>query len=203
MPVVALPEHETVKLVFGSKRTRSDQEFVAFCRANPDLRLERTTKGEIVIVPPAGIEGSYRSMKASAQLERWADKDGHGKAFDSSAGFTLSDGAVLSPDAAWVSNDALERLSIEERREFAHLCPEFVIEVMSPSDQLKPAMAKMEQWIANGVQLGWLIDGDNQTVYVYRKGRPPVTRRGVQELAGEGAVKGFVLKLDSIWRGLR
>src|SRR6516165_4120414 len=177
MPVVALPEHETVKLVFDSKRTRSDEEFVAFCRANPDLRVERTAKGEIVIVPPAGIEGSYRSGGAFSQLARWAGKDGRGKAFDASAGFMVADGACLSPDAAWVSNAALARLSLEERREFAHLCPEFVIEVISPTDRVKPAMAKMEQWIENGAQLGWLIDGDNQTVYVYRKGRPQVTRR--------------------------
>src|SRR5215471_11949298 len=139
MPVVALPEHETVKLVFDSKRTRSDQDFLAFCRANPDLRVERTAKGDVVIVPPVGIEGSYRSGGAFSQLERWAGRDRRGKAFDASAGFMLPDGACLSPDAAWVSNVALDRVTIEERREFAHLCPEFVIEVMSPSDHLKPA----------------------------------------------------------------
>src|SRR5215471_15770373 len=112
MPVVALPEHETVKLVFDSKRTRSDEEFAAFCRANPDLRVERTAKGEIIIVLPTSAEGSYRSGDAFYQLARWARRDGRGKAFDASAGFMLPDGSSLSPDAAWVSNPALARLSL-------------------------------------------------------------------------------------------
>jgi Uma2 family endonuclease len=137
------------------------------------------------------------------QLRSWADRDGSGRAFDSSVEFLLPDGSALSPDASWVSNESLERLSWEQRREFLRLCPEFVIEVMSPSDRLKAAKTKMERWIENGVRLGWLIDGDRQTVYVYRKGRNPLTRRGVQELAADGPVKGFVLKLGAIWRGLR
>jgi Uma2 family endonuclease len=203
MPVVALPEHQTVKLVFDSERALSEQQFLAFCRANPDLRVERTAEGEIVIVPPAGGEGSYRSMRVSAQLDRWAETDGRGKAFDSSVEFLLPDGSALSPDASWVSSETLARLSWKQRREFLRLSPEFVIEVMSPSDRLRTAKAKMERWIANGVHLAWLIDGDNETVYVYRRGRAPRAHRHVQEAAGEGPVKGFVLKLRSIWRGLR
>jgi Uma2 family endonuclease len=202
MPVVVLPEHETVRLTFDSGQKLCEQEYLAFCRANPDLRVERSAEGEIVILPPAGGEGSYRSMKASAQLDSWAERDGRGKAFDSSVEFILPDGSALSPDASWVSNESLHRLSREEQREFLRLCPEFVVEVMSPSDRLKSAKAKMERWIANGVQLVWLIDGDHRTVYVYRKGRPATTRRGIQELAGEGPVKGFVVQLNAIWRGL-
>ncbi len=129
--------------------------------------------------------------------------DGRGKAFDSSVEFLLPDGSALSPDASWVSNESLSRLSWEQRREFLRLCPEFVIEVMSPSDRLKAAKEEMELWIANGAQLGWLIDGDHETVYVYRKGRPLRTHKRVQELAGEGPVRGLILKLGSIWRGLR
>lgn len=117
--------------------------------------------------------------------------------------FLLPDGSALSPDASWVSNVSLERLTREQRREFLRLSPEFVVEVMAPSDRLNSAKRKMEAWIANGVQIGWLIDGDRETVYVYRKGRAPVTRRGLRELLGDGPVKGFVLKLDSIWKGLR
>ena len=203
MPVVVLPEHETVRLAFDSEQRLSEQEYLAFCRANPDLRLERTAEGEIVIVPPAGGEGSYRSGNAFFQLARWAGKDRRGKAFDSSVEFLLPDGSALSPDASWVSNESLNRLSREQRREFLRLCPEFVVEAMSPSDRLKRAKAKMERWAANGVQLGWLIDGDHETVYAYRKGRPPATHTGIRQLAGEGPVKGFVLKLSSIWRGLR
>jgi Uma2 family endonuclease len=203
MPVVELPEHETVRLVFDSERKLTEEQYLAFCRANPGLRVERTAEGEIVIMPPAGGEGSYRSGKAYGQLDRWAETDGRGASFDSSVEFILPDGSALSPDASWVSNESLARLSRKQRREFLRLCPEFIVEVMSPSDRLKAAKEKMESWIVNGVQLGWLIDGDHETVYVYRKGRAPKAHRHVRELAGEGPVKGFVLKLESIWRGLR
>jgi Uma2 family endonuclease len=203
MRSVELPERQTVRLVFDADYNLSEEDYLAFCRANPGLRCERTSEGEIVIVPPVGGEGAYRSGKAFTQLSNWADREGSGRAFDSSVEFLLPDGSALSPDASWVSNESLERLSWEQRREFLRLCPQFVIEVMSPSDRLKPAKAKMERWIENGVRLGWLIDGDHQTVYVYRKGRNPLTRRGVQELAADGAIKGFVLKLGAIWRGLR
>ena len=203
MPVITLPEHKTVRLVFDPGREMSEEQYLAFCRINSDLRVERTAEGEIVIMPPAGGEGAYRSGKAFGQLDQWAEADGRGKAFDSSVEFLLPDGSALSPDASWVSNESLRRLSWEQRREFLRLSPEFLIEVMSPSDRLKTAKEKMEQWIANGAQLGWLIDGDHETVSVYRKGRPVKTHRHIQELAGEGPVKGFVLKLGSIWRGLR
>ena len=130
--------------------------------------------------------------------DRWARQT-----FDSSVQFLLPDGSALSPDASWVSNEALVRLSRQERREFLRLRPEFIVEVMSPSDRLKRAKAKMENWMKNGVQLGWLIDADKQTVYVYRKGRNPVTRRNMLELAADAPLEGFVLKLGFIWRGLR
>lgn len=114
----------------------------------------------------------------------------------------LDDGSALSPDDAWVSNVSLRSVPREKRKELLPLCPEFVIEVMSPSDHLKKAKAKMEQWIKNGAQLAWLIDGDAQTVYVYRKGHPPKTHRGIAKLAGEGPAEGFVLQLAAIWKGL-
>lgn len=200
---VELPAYENIRLVFDSASKISERDYLAFCRANPDLRCERNAEGEIVIVPPAGGEGSYRSGKTYSQLDRWAELDGRGRAFDSSVQFTLPDGSSLSPDASWVSNRALERLSRSQRRQFLRLSPEFVIEAMSPSDRLKPAQAKMQSWIANGVKLAWLIDGDRETIHIYRPGRDPVIRRGVRQVAGEGPVRGFILKLDAIWRGLR
>jgi Uma2 family endonuclease len=196
---VALPRQEApVRLSFDSGKKLSDDAYVAFCHANPDLRVEKSAEGEIIIVPPAGGESDYRSNKVAAQLDRWAEEDGRGTAFGSSVQFKLSDGSALSPDAAWVSNEALRRLSRQQRKEFLALCPEFVVEVRSPSDRLKQAKEKMELWISNGVQLAWLIDGDAETVYVYRHNRPMKTRRGIQELAGEGPVKGLVLQLHSI-----
>ena len=202
MRTIEISEREAVKLVFDYGDGLSEHQYLAFCNANPGLRCERTAEGEVVIVPPVGGEGAYRSGDAFGQLRSWASEDGRGRAFDSSVEFILPDGSALSPDASWVSNEALGRLSWKERRVFLRLSPEFVVEVMSPSDRLKSAREKMECWISNGVQLGWLIDGDNQTIYVYRKGRTLI-RRGVPEIAAEGPVKGFVLKLSAIWRGLR
>lgn len=179
------------------------EAYLAFCRANPDLRVERTAEGEIVLMAPAGAESSYRSLAVASQLAAWARSDETGRAFDSSIEFILPDGSALCPDAAWVSNESLSRLTPKQRKEFPRLAPEFVVEVMSPSDRLKTAKTKMEQWIASGVQLGWLIDGDAKTVYVYRAGLAPKTRRGVLQLAGEGPIEGFVLDLRAIWKGLK
>ena len=198
---VALPESQ-IRLHNDSEGGFSDSAFAEFCRDNPDLRVERNCQGQIVITPPAGGESSYRSLDVSGQLREWARNEGRGKAFDSSAAFRLPDGSVLSPDAAWVANEALHRLTPKQRKEFLALCPAFAVEVRSPSDDLKEAKDKMQTWIANGAQLAWLIDGDARTVYVYRIGPVPRTRRGIAELAGQGPVKGFVLKLEAIWRGL-
>lgn len=200
---VAIPKEATsVKLSYDAGDEPSEQAYLAFCRANPDLRVERNAKGEILIVPPAGSESSNRSLKVAMRLGRWAERDGRGEVFDSSAQFMLPDGSALSPDAAWVSHESLRLFSKQERRGFLHLCPELVIEVMSPSDRLKDAKTRMEQWIANGAHLAWLIDGDAETVYVYRKNHAMKIHRGIAELAGEGPVEGFVLKLGAIWKGL-
>ncbi len=200
---VAIPKDATsVKLSYDAGAEPSDQAYLAFCRANPDLRVERNAKGEILIVPPAGGESSNRSLKVAAQLGTWAERDGRGMAFESSAQFMLPDGSAHSPHAAWSSHESLRRFSKQERRGFLHLCPELVIEVMSPTDRLKDAKAKMEQWIANGAHLAWLIHGDAETVYVYRKNHAMKVHRGIAELAGEGPIDGFVLKLGAIWKGL-
>lgn len=183
-------------------RKYSDKEYFAFCQANPDLRVERTAKGEIVVTPPAGYESDDRSAEVIAQLRRWANKDRRGRASGATAQFFLRDGSALSP-AAWTSKEQLTRASDEEKRRFPHFCPEFVIEVLSPSDRIGAAKTKMEQWIANGVELGWLIDGDNQTIYIYEPGRKVEVKKGVSRLAGKGPVKGFVLQLRTIWEGLK
>jgi Uma2 family endonuclease len=201
--VVTIRTRQPVKLLPANGHGFSDKTYFAFCMANPDLNVERTAEGEIVIVPPAGVESSYRNMSVAQQLANWTQRDDRGKAFDSSAEFMLPDGSALSPDAAWVSNRSLAKLNREQKRKFPPLCPEFVVEVRSPSDRLKKAKEKMDQWIANGAQLGWLIDADHRTVYVYRPGRPVESRRGIQRLEGEGPVKGFALQLRSIWQGLR
>jgi len=197
---VALPE--PAELVVRNGEKFSDKAYLKFWEANPDLNFERNAEGEIIIVPPAGLESDYRNTDVVAQLATWAKKDGRGRAAGPTAQFFLPDGSALSPDAAWVSNESRSRMSEHERKTFPYLCPEFVIEVRSPSDRLKKAQAKMERWIANGAQLAWLIDGDAKTVYIYQKSRPVEIRKDILKLAGKGPVKGFTLRLQTIWDGL-
>jgi len=200
---VALPaKHSSVRLRFDDEDRLSEEAYLAFCRLNPDLRVERSSEGEIVIMPPPGGESSYRSTDVAFQLRAWVSKDRRGKVFDSSVQYILPDSSRLSPDTSWVSNKALQPLTHQQRKEFLRLCPEFLVEVLSPSDRLKSAKKKMEQWIANGAQLAWLIDGDRKTVYIYRPNHPTEILRGALELAGEGPVQGFTLKLRPIWQGL-
>ncbi len=181
----------------------SDAAYLDFCKANPNLSTERTAEGKIVIVPSAGYESDDQNAEVIAQLRVWANEDGRGRASGATAQFFLPDGSALSPDAAWVSYDSLEKISPEERRRFPHLAPEFVIEIMSPTDRLAAAKTKMNRWIANGVQLAWLIDGDHRTVYVYQPEKSVEIRKGVLKLACKGPVKGFVLQLRTIWEGLK
>lgn len=200
---IEFPELEVpARILLGTAGSGfSAQDYWDFCAANPDLRTELNAQGEIVIVPPAGGESSYRSSSVSGQLGEWARRDGRGKVFDSSAGFVLPNGAVYAPDAAWVANAKLQTLSKDQRRKFLPVVPEFVVEVMSPSDRLPAAKAKAQEWLDAGSELVWLIDADHRTVFIYRPNVAPSTW-AFSELAGEGAVEGFVLQLDEIWEGL-
>jgi len=200
---IALPDLTApATLILDREHRLTDEEYVAFCVANPDLNVERTRAGEIVIVPPPGGESDFRTLEAGGILREWARRDKRGKPFGSSAQFLLPDGSGLSPDAAWVSNERLALLSKRELRQFLRLVPEFVIEVMSPSDRLTAAQKKMRLWAANGVELGWLIDADNRCVYVYRGTTEPRLVSNAESIAGEGPVEGFVLPLGDIWAGL-
>jgi Uma2 family endonuclease len=205
---VVLPDRETRALieVCGGEaredRPLSDEEFFDFCLKNPELHIERHTNGEIVIMPPAGMETGYRNNNLAVQLGVWAKADGRGIAFDSSAEFVLPSGAAFAPDASWVLKTRLAPLTKKEKELFGRLCPDFVVELKSPSDRLRSLMSKMEEWIANGAQLGWLIVPERRTVYVYRPQSPPEELSGVDFVAGEGPVAGFRLELVDIWEGL-
>jgi Uma2 family endonuclease len=200
---LVIPESRLPARLAFPRRPMSDDEFYEFCMANPDVRLERTAEGEIIIVPPAGLESGFQSGDAFGELRAWARRNRRGKAVDATAGFVLPDGATLSPDAAWISNGRIKRLSKDQRRRFAPLAPEFIIEVSSPSDRLKDVKKKMETWMRGGVDLGWLIQADRKTVYIYRAGQPePEKRTGIKKLKGEGPVAGFELDLTDIWAGL-
>jgi Uma2 family endonuclease len=177
----------------------TEDEFFAFCQLNRDVRLERTAGGELIVMPPAGGETSDRNAEITMQLRMWAKRDRTGTAFDSSGGFRLPNGAVRSPDASWVRRERLAALTAEEREKFPPLCPDFALELRSPSDRLDVVMAKMDEYLANGAQLGWLLDPQSRRAWVYRPGAPPRELAAPDQLAGDPVLPGFVLDLREIW----
>ena len=178
-----------------------DDRYFDFCQQNPKLRIERTAEGKIVIMPPVGIGSGDQEGRSYVQLCIWADKDGRGRAFSATVEFMLPNRAGLAPDASWVSYSQLRKLTEDERTKFPQLCPEFVIEVRSPSDRPKALKARMQEWIDNGVQLAWLIDGRGRTVTIYRPGREPEELADPAVVVGEGPVKGLRLKMSKVWAG--
>src|SRR5438093_4430665 len=177
----------------------TEDQFFDFCRINRDLRIERTARGDIVIMTPAGGGTGARNSELNLQLMLWAKKDGRGVAFDSSTGFTLPNGATRSPDAAWVQHVRLTSLTTEQKEKFLPLCPEFVVELRSPSDPLSMLQEKMQEYIDNGTQLGWLIDPTGRKVYVYRPGADVEYLLSPTEVSADPILSGFVLSLVEIW----
>ena len=180
-------------------RRMSDEEFYAFCVANPDLRIERTAEGEIEIMPPAGFETSDRNADLTMQLRAWAKRDGRGRALDSNVEYILPNGAARSPDASWVQRSRLAKLTSEQKKRFLPLCPDFVVELRSPSDRLRQVQAKMREWMDNGARLGWLIDPETRTVYIYRPGQATERLLDPPRVGGEPPMDGFVLEMPDIW----
>lgn len=177
----------------------TDEQFFELCRINRDLRLERTAEGDIVVISPTGGETSNRNLAISGQLYNWTTKSGTGAAFDSSAGFKLPNGAHRSPDAAWISHRRLAHLTPEEKRKFIPLCPDFVIELLSPTDSLAAPQAKMLEYMENGARLGLLIDPTARRVHVYRPGGAIEEMTDVIEVSAEPELPGFILDLREIW----
>jgi Uma2 family endonuclease len=178
----------------------TDDQFFELCQINSDLRLERNAKGDIIVMPPTGGETSNRNMGISGQLYYWTKRDGTGAAFDSSAGFTLPNGADRSPDAAWVSHERLGQLTPEQKKKFIPLCPDFVVELLSPTDSLAATQAKMVEYIDNGARLGWLINADARRVYVYRPQSPMEELKDVTRVSADPELPGFTLDLQDIWK---
>jgi Uma2 family endonuclease len=177
----------------------SDDEFYEFCRLNRDLRIERTANGEVIIMKPAGGEAGGRNLSLAALLWIWARNDGRGVAFDSSTGFVLPNGATRSPDASWVRREKLATLRREEKQRFLPLCPDFVVELRSPSDRVADLQAKMEEYIANGAQLGWLLVPETRTVLIYRPDAEPMELVDPVQLTGDLVLPGFVLVMKEVW----
>lgn len=179
--------------------TLSDEEFFAFCRQNPGLRIERSAEGEVEIMAPAGSGSSSRNATVTYLLKAWSLRDGTGVVFDSSGGFVLPNGATRSPDAAWVQRSRLKRFTAAQKERFLPLCPDFVIEVRSPSDSLALTHEKMREYIENGALLGWLLDVPSKQAHIYRPDHPVEQFDAPANLSGEPELAGFTLDLNGIW----
>jgi Uma2 family endonuclease len=195
-----LAESQPLILHFGPLLQKlTDREFFAFCQLNRDLRIERTSEGDLVIMPPTGGDMARISFTLTALFGIWVQEDGTGIGFDSSTGFTLPSGAKRSPDLAWVKRARWEALTQDEQQEFPPLCPDFVVELRSRSDYLDDLQAKMQEYVANGAQLGWLIDPIEKKVYVYRPEAQPTCLDNPKMLPGDPVLRGFQLDFERLW----
>jgi Uma2 family endonuclease len=176
----------------------SAEQFIQLCYANPDAKLELTTTGELVVMSPTGGESGSRNLKLSQRLGNWTDSDGTGIAFDSSTMFQLPSGSFRSPDASWIERSRWESLTDQQRQGFPPIAPDFVIELRSPSDSLKDLRDKMQEYLDNGVRLGWLLDPMSKVVEIYRIGQPVSVLQNLIQLSGENVLPGFVLDLGGI-----
>ena len=177
----------------------SDRQFYDFCRTNPDLRIERNANGEIIVMPPAFADTGNRNGRILGQLYVWAEADGTGEVFDSSAGFTLPNGAMRSPDAAWILSSCWNALNPDQQASFAPIAPDFVVELRSSSDPLTSLQEKMAEYSSSGVRLGLLIDRQNCQVHVYWPERPPEILDEPDSVNCEPELSGFELKMARIW----
>jgi Uma2 family endonuclease len=177
----------------------TDEQFIAFCQQNPDLRIERSAEGDLIIMSPTKDDAGIKNAELTHQLTGWANSDGTGRPFDSSAGFDLPNGATRSPDASWVSRSRLVALPPAKRPRFIPLCPDFVVELRSSTDRLTALKNKMKEYMANGAQLGWLLDPRQRRVYVYRRGLPEVRLDNPATLSGDPLLPGFVLDVQRVF----
>lgn len=177
----------------------SNEQFAEICRLNPDLRFEYTSTGDLIIMPPTGGDTGETNASLTADFVIWSRKNQAGSVFDSSTGFILPNGAKRSPDVSWVQRERWEALSPEERRGLVPLCPDFVLELRSPSDSLQSLRDKMAEYIENGARLGWLVDPLTHTVYVYRPGHDVERLSNPETLSGESVLPAFTLILAQVW----
>ncbi len=175
------------------------EQFEQIAVVNRDLRLERTATGELIVMAPTGSETGNRNLDISGQLWLWNRQTKLGIAFDSSSGFKLPNGADRSPDASWVKLERWQTLTPKEREGFAPLCPDFVVELRSKSDNMELLREKMREYMENGSRLGWLIDRKNQKVEIYRQNQDVEILDNPRTLSGEDVLPGFVLDLTDVW----
>jgi Uma2 family endonuclease len=178
----------------------TDEAFYEFCRRNKDYRFEMDKRGNLIVMPPTFLETSNKNSEINLQLRIWAKKDKTGIAFESDGMFILPNGAKRAPDAFWILKERYFALSQEEREErFARICPDFVIELRSKSDNLRKLQAKMREYIENGARLGWLIDPSEKKVHVYRADKTTEILDNPAKVSGENVLPEFELDLTEIW----
>ncbi len=191
MTALTLNLHSAIEL--------TDERFEQICQSNRDLRFERTSTGELVVMSPAGSDTGRQNLGLSGQLWLWNRQVLLGVSFDSSAGFTLPNGAIRSPDASWIKQERWDALNASQKRKFAPICPDFVIELCSPSDRLVEVEAKMQEYLDNGTRLGWLIDPESKSAQIYRQNQTVEVQNAPNSLSGEDILPGFELDLQEIW----
>ena len=197
LPAIELPPFKTFQL--RPIEPMSDEAFFEFCQRNKELRIERTATGEIIMDMPAGGESSYANGMLFLMIANWALENENGVTFESSAGFILPNGATRSPDVAWVKRERLAHLTQTQKKKFLPVSPNFVIELRSPSDSLTELKRKMEEYVDNGVELGWLINPEWQEVWVYRPNHPPQHLQQPQTLHGDPELPKLQVELETIW----
>ncbi len=177
----------------------SDEALFELCRMNRDLRIERSQDGEIIVMSPTGAETGRRNFNLIVAFGAWVARDGSGIGFDSSTGFLLPNGAERSPDLAWVKRARWDALSAEQRQKFAPLCPDFVVELRAPSDELAALQAKMAEYLESGASLGWLIDPEARRVWVHRPGKSVEILDDPAALTDEARLPGLSIPMAGIW----
>ncbi len=177
----------------------TEAQFTELAKYNPDLRWELTAQGEVIVMPPTGSETGNYNLGLGTDIELWNRQQKAGKTFDSSTGFKLPNGAIRSPDVAWIAQARWEQLSPEQRRTFAPICPDFVLELVSPADDLATLKAKMQEYLENGCRLGWLVNPETRSVTIYRPNVPPETVTFDVVLSGEEVLPGLTLDLRHIF----
>jgi Uma2 family endonuclease len=197
--MVLQTEERSLTVRFGPLMKLTDDQLYELCQLNPELRIERTAQGELLVMPPTGGETSKRNFDLIVAVGIWARQDNSGIAFDSSGGFILPNSALRSPDVAWIKRSRLEGLAAEQKRKFIPLCPDFVIELRSPTASLRALQTKLREYIDNGAQLGWLIDPEEKRAYVYRPDSPVECLEQPAEISADPVLAGFVLDLRTFW----
>lgn len=187
-----------VKIQLHPVMTITDEQFFALCQLNRDVQIERNVTGELIFMSPTGSQGDRRNFEIIVQLGIWTKQNATGVGFGSSGGFTLPNGAVRSPDAAWILKTRWEQVDLALRKKFAPICPDFVVELRSETDSLQVLQEKMIEYSDNGASLGWLIDPQQQKVYIYRPNTDVEELEHPLSLSGEKVLPGFVLNLQDL-----